>query len=352
MAAPNTNPADRATDAALRQVLRATGPVAGCDVELAAAYAEGRLQGAERRQVESHLAECAACRGVATELLEERAPQEPATDPAHERTWWRWQWAVPALAGVLIAGSVVFYQREQVLRQAGAPVGVRQVAQLDRAPAPALEDRKPLQDHPVQPPQQPPVDALRKRAKPAAAERASPPAAIEEFRDARAGQVAEAEQLKDGREAAVSAPADEVGRANKVANAAAPPAPKAAPAPAAPAAGVVGGFIQAERDATGARRQEAASLDKEKSVALLARGADVAPAPLPEGAPTRALARDGERLWAVSDGGRIFRSTDAGRTWAPLASPTTADLVAVRWDPQARTLTVQDRNGREYRIEP
>ena len=100
MAAPNTNPADRATDAALRQVLRAAGPVAGCDVELAAAYAEGRLHGAERRQVESHLAECAACRGVATELLQERAPQEPAADPAPVRTWWRWQWAVPALAGV------------------------------------------------------------------------------------------------------------------------------------------------------------------------------------------------------------------------------------------------------------
>jgi hypothetical protein len=349
MAAPNTNPADRATDAALRQVLRATGPVAGCDAELAAAYAEGRLHGAERRQVESHLAECAGCRGVATELLQERAPQEPAAEPAPARAWWRWQWAVPALAGVLIVGSVVFYQREQVLRPAGAPGPARQVVHNDRALAPALEVREPAQDEPVQPPQQPAAADLRQRAKPAAAQPASPPAANEEFRAARAGQVAEAEQLKDGREATVSAPADEVARANKVANAVAPTAPQAAPA-APPAA--VGGTIQAERDAAGARRQEAASLDKEKAVALFAGRADMAPAPLPEGAPTRALARDSERVWAVSDGGRIFRSTDGGRTWTRLASPTTADLVAVRWDPQARTLTVQDRNGREYRVEP
>jgi hypothetical protein len=343
MAAPNTNPADRATDAALRQVLRATGPVAGCDAELAAAYGEGRLHGAERRQVEAHLAECAACRGVATELLQERAPEERAAEPAPARAWWRWQWAIPALAGVLVVGSVVFYQREQVLRQTSAPVAARQVAQLEGASEPA-------RDQPVlQLPQQPAAaDALRQRAKRAAAEPAAPPAAIEEFRDAR-GQVAEAEQLKDGREAAVSAPTDEVARANKVANAVAPPAPKAAPA-APPAA--VGGAIQLESGTAGARRQEAGSLDKEKSVALLAGRADVAPAPLPEGAPLRALARDGERLWAVSDGGRIFRSTDAGRTWARLASPTTADLAAVRWDPQGRTLTVQDRNGRAYRVEP
>jgi hypothetical protein len=351
MAAPNTNPSDRATDAALRQVLNATRPIAGCDVDLAAAYAEGRLHGTERRRVESHLAECAACRRVATELLEEGTPQAPVAKPAPVLAWWRWQWAVPALAGVVIIGSVVFYQREQVLRQAAAPVAARQVTQVDGASPPVFEDRKFAQNRSVLPPQQPAPQVLRQRAKQAVVEPASPRTPTEEFRAAQAGQVAEAEQLKDGRDADESKPADELARANKkVANAVAPPAPQAAPA--APQA-AVGGAIQAERDAAGARRQEAASFDKEKSVALLAGRLDAAaPAPLPEGVPLRALARDGARLWAVSDGGRIFRSTDAGRTWARLASPTTADLVAVRWDAQARTLTVQDRNGREYRIEP
>jgi hypothetical protein len=328
MAAPNTNPTDRATDAALRQVLRAgQGVSTGCDVEAVAAYAEGRLRGAERRRAEEHLAECASCRRVATDLMDELAPEQPVEEPAPARVWWRWQWALPALAGMLIVGSVVLYQRQQGLRPA-APASDFQIAQLEK------EASAPPAAQPVPAPE-PPAER-RNQARPAAraaADRvapvAPPPAAGGGYRSAEASQVL-------NRQEAASA---------QVAGNAGPP-------PAAPTAAVVGQVREGERDMADQRLRAGTDEEKQKATAMFAKRADEGLAPLPEGAPLRASTREGERIWAVSDGGRIFRSTDGGRTWTRLASPTTADLVLVRWDPQARQIVVVDRQGAEYRVEP
>ncbi len=74
-------------------------------------------------------------------------------------------------------------------------------------------------------------------------------------------------------------------------------------------------------------------------------------AALPEGAPLRQFTQRGPLVWAVSDGGRIFRSTDSGQTWTKLESPTTNDLVRVVWESESGLL-VEDKQGQQYRIKP
>ena len=129
-------------DAALRRALQPAGEsVSGCDPELTAAYAEGRLKGAERQKLESHLAGCASCRSSAATLVEEAAPHTPPV-PA---PWWqgRWRWAVPAMAGFVIVGSAVYYRQEK----ASPPMGSYAVATRPAAgvagPPPALVDPPP-----------------------------------------------------------------------------------------------------------------------------------------------------------------------------------------------------------------
>ena len=122
-------------DAALRRALQAGGgAVPGCDAELAAAYAEGRLHGAERQRLEAHLAECDPCRRLSTILLEERLEAEPRPRLAPARSWWRWQWAAPAMASVVIVASVVYYQREQVVSKPLSVAETRPVKEVTTPP--------------------------------------------------------------------------------------------------------------------------------------------------------------------------------------------------------------------------
>jgi hypothetical protein len=268
--------------------------------------------------------------------MEELAPEPPAEEPSPARAWWRWQWAVPALAGMLVVGSVVFYQREKVLRQS-APGPAAQIAQLEKPekeiPSPAAQ--------PVEPSPEPTPAERRNDSRPAArvgADRvapAAPPAAA-----AGGYRSAEASQVLDRQEAASA----------HVAGNAGPPAAVAAPAAPPPAA--VGQVREGERGQSDQRLRAGAVEEKQKATVMFAKRADEGLAPLPEGAPLRASTREGDRIWAISDGGLVFRSTDGGRTWTRLASPTTADLVLIRWDPQARQVVVVDRQGAEYRVEP
>ncbi len=367
---------ESAMDAALRKALRAAGRADGCDAELAAAYAEGRLKGADRERFESHIAACTACRALATAMLDEMAPPAPPAAPVPFWMWLRWQWAVPAMAGVLIVGSAVYYQRIQTTARQ-APLA--QIA-LDRQQA--REETRPVAI-PVEPPPAKPasnqIAAPRRRVAaqpPAPAAEAPPPppprVQAEEFRamkDAAAGQDVASRLAKNRRDEAAEGERSkpvataEVGQQKKQEEfvttapaAAAPPPPplnaakeKAADLresddknKAVAAKGVVGGVAGAATDSvqvfSGARRQQ---------LQQASFGAYV----LPNGAPVRAVAQSGNRIWAVSDGGRIFRSTDGGHTWQQLKSPTKADLTSVELESETSLLVI-DKQQNRYRARP
>src|SRR5713226_4890537 len=97
----------RPLDAALRATLRSKAEhLPGCDAELAVAYLERRLDRQERQRFETHMAECAGCRALAAALAPELMPETAAPVPAGHV--WGWRWAVPAVAGLVIVGSVVY----------------------------------------------------------------------------------------------------------------------------------------------------------------------------------------------------------------------------------------------------
>jgi len=122
----------------------AGGPSCG-DPELLAAYAEGGLAAAARERFQSHLAACVACQTGVARLVRLAPDQSAAARATHARApalrhaWMaatRWRWALPALAGVVLVGSVVYYQRSQIVQ----PRELREPAVLSasRSPAPPV----------------------------------------------------------------------------------------------------------------------------------------------------------------------------------------------------------------------
>ena len=96
-----------------------------CDnAELLAAYAEGQLPQTARDRLEQHLATCAACQAAVVRLVR-LAPQESAAGAAAAGTQtaraprtpllFRWRWALPALVGVILTGSFIYYERFQIV---------------------------------------------------------------------------------------------------------------------------------------------------------------------------------------------------------------------------------------------
>jgi len=450
-----------------------TAPAAGpydsahgmrCDSELVAAFAEGRLKPAERIHLEGHLAQCATCRRMATAMSLEQPEALPGIKQATSGAWWarwRWNWAVPVLATALIVGSVVFYQRDQILRRSAERQAAQQqkavaeqqtAAQRQEKPAepdlhpgtkaPAVESPAPIQHATTQlrrsnaptigtpgtvatpsarntaelPPSavtEPEFD--RARVEPAVKQRASSaPAAASSGIAATAAaplavtQPSNALKRRDAAGESAAAPqqramaAEEDARAKKtlpqqVAPAAAAadasgfakdkvealqdkrdaPPPMATPAAPAPPRSESG---PPQRQLQAARKAEPQSTSQSApgaAGAVTGRIAGQAPgglavgqtggviggapgaasgaralSPLPGGIPLRASTQYEGRTWAVSDGGRIFRSVDAGRTWVAIPSPTTEDLAGIRWDAPTASLMVKDKQGREYRVNP
>jgi anti-sigma factor RsiW len=102
------------------------------------AYLDGALPAAERAQVESHLAGCAACRAERDRLasalaLLSRLPPAPAPAAGFEQRFFArlarekatlrerrslldrvaWRWLVPTLAGALATAAVILYSGER-----------------------------------------------------------------------------------------------------------------------------------------------------------------------------------------------------------------------------------------------
>ena len=102
---------------------RAKPPAGGepcADPETLAAYAEGGLARAERRRFEAHLAACYDCQQAVVRLvrLTPRSGDLEAArrQPAPRFGLFRWRWAVPALAGIVLVGSFVYWERERITR--------------------------------------------------------------------------------------------------------------------------------------------------------------------------------------------------------------------------------------------
>jgi len=98
----------------------AGGPLCG-DPEILASYAENSLDQEGREGFQIHLAACSACRDAVAALVR-MAPREVLADtarPERQASWWKpWIWA-PAMAGLLIAGSVVLMNRQLLVQEPG-----------------------------------------------------------------------------------------------------------------------------------------------------------------------------------------------------------------------------------------
>ena len=120
----------------------AAGELCG-DPELLAAYAEGQLPLKARERLEQHLADCAACQAAVVRLVR-LAPQESAAARAASGTQaarsprisplFRWRWALPTLAGVILVGSVIYYEPFQIVSPRPSTTPARIADQV--APAP------------------------------------------------------------------------------------------------------------------------------------------------------------------------------------------------------------------------
>jgi len=346
------------------------GPLCG-DSELLAAFAEGALAGKAQGDMESHLAACVACREAVARLVR-LAPRPAVATPAPQSqvAWWkRWVWAAPALAGVVLVGSFVMFNRQRIVEQ----------PQLVAKEQPAI---------PAAVPQQPAVElrANESARAEATAKPRSRSAAKEEARAAApppppvsVGAETEAKREKDQKETQVvdrvEAKADVDARARQSQSRDQAQLP-AAPAPSqqqtqvfakAPAEATVGGTASASGQAkpAGAMLRSAPSslakaesetatakpgamnvladdrtdqLDKSKKLSLFFR-ADSKIAQTVRVKGTR-------QVWTVLSDGRLLLSLDNGDTWKEVAVPERIKSVTARDAGHAEITSV---TGRVYR---
>ena len=375
-------------DAALSTLLRSrSSQPQGCDAELAAAFAEGRLRGEEKERFQSHIADCARCRQLTTELLEDNLSAGAAPRPALGWQWWSWRWAAPVMAGGLIAVSAVYYQIEQTRplaldQKSDMPVEVAEAGKAEpapkptdaTAPVPASRAEKPVPRRPQAP--QPSQEAL-------IAHKAIPPIQP----DFSAGRSVGGERDERG-QSQLRTPAEP--RANELrvvndresdrldANKIQQASQRAAATAAPRETGNVAALTEKSEEARKSDQETAnlAVLTKEKSeeagqdqkkedqkqeaaggavggslVGLRSADRQLAAKSyrLPDGAPVTHFAVSGNRIWAVSTAGRVYRSLDGGKTWVKLPSPTTADLVRVELESETM-LKVVDARGVEHKL--
>lgn len=110
--------------------------------ETLAAYAEGGLARDERQRFEAHLAACYNCQQAVVRLVRltpRRGDLEAARrQPAPRFGLFRWQWAVPALAGMVLVGSFVYWERERITRTGLEGLQqARKSAEIAAPPSPA-----------------------------------------------------------------------------------------------------------------------------------------------------------------------------------------------------------------------
>ena len=204
--------------------------------ETLAAYAEGGLARAERRRFEAHLAACYNCQQAVVRLVR-LTPRSGDLEAARRQAaprfgLFRWRWAVPALAGIVLVGSFVYWERERIARTGVEGVQqARKSAEIAAPPSartPAAAEPQPAKSVPAEA-GQPPAELP--RAEPKLEERAAKETTV----PAAAGGFAPAPAVERQSPAAAAQLSQAPGGALRQ-QAMAPPAPSAPPAPARKAA--------------------------------------------------------------------------------------------------------------------
>jgi hypothetical protein len=365
---------DKAIEKLVADKLRAQlqPPAVGCpDAETLAAYVDGALAARERQAWESHFAACSRCQEQVATLVrwsEEEEPLMRKAAPTRPRAFapFRWAWAAPALLAVFIAGLWYTGEFRSRLRQtqessietpssvpAPAPPAAPQVPSISGAPpakGEVAEARKARSESPGVSPLLPrpgpgnAVDLLQAKAArkdsgeeggpaPAVARLAAPAAGTTSERAVDTNQRAlEAFGTGRGGAGAPSKATAAVGRRAEESGATQPLAPSAA------------GLMKARKTELG-KESIATNLAQEASLLSGAEGWRVGPRGLIQKADTHgnwttvASGVDVDLFdisfpaphvgWAVGQTGFAIRTTDAGKTWSRISTPTREGLIKV-----------------------
>lgn len=264
--------------------------------ETLAAYAEGGLARAERRRFEAHLAACCDCQQAVVRLvrLTPRSGDLEAArrQPAPRFGLFRWRWAVPALAGIVLVGSFVYWERERITRT--GVEGLQQARKSAEIAAPPSA-RTPAAAEPQPAKSAPAASALvEKDKRPAESPRAESKleerAAKETTVPAAAGGFAPAPAAERQSPAAAAQPSQAPGGALRQ-QAVTPPAPAARPAPA-PKAAEAGYAPAPPAEAAGAAAAQADAA-RSKATAMAFRDEQAQEQKRAEAPPASTMARGG-----------------------------------------------------------
>jgi hypothetical protein len=284
-----------------RSARRQTPPPGSCpDASELAAFLDGALESAERRQVERHVAACARCAlHVATISRLEEAAGEHVDGPAP--AWWRqWQWAVPIVTVVLAVAVWVAVPGDIADSGRRAPASAPQQAQ-QTAPEPARATAEPPEGESGDAP--PAAAGAVGRAESSATGNPAPQAPAREKKADLAKETPAAPAPQPFRDEAVlqrREPETDAGRDTRFETAPQKPASTAEateermPREAAP----VAPFGSVADDAAARPAAGAAAASRSSAATLIVTSPDAAV------------------RWRVQQD-RIERTTDAGRTWQP-----------------------------------
>jgi hypothetical protein len=401
-------------DRELKRALAAAGgaaPGAHVDAELAAAWMDRRLDAAEARSVEAHLADCLDCRTLMATLARLAPNGGDAAAAGAAPAWWRRLragWVVPATvaaAAALVIWVVVPQQqretgsrlpeRPEVSELAQAPVlapsegsqaresdaaepagaagpPVANAPEADSAdargfapPAPAAESQRKAASEPASAPPPTPAPQPSPRV-PAPAPPAAPAASPDlERRERRADAPAPARPATLNDSVALESKPSAADAQSPKAAAAGESAVRqeaAAPAPGAAAAGGVAGGVARESFSQVAGLRASGPLTivaadgggrwrRTGTAVEFARRANAdftaVTLPVPAGAITGGASPGGTVCWLVGNAGAVLVTVDGVR-FTRVASPVPADLAAVT-AADARTAVVTATDGRRFR---
>jgi hypothetical protein len=365
-----TRPGDEATDRLLRRRFRedsaaSAAPAEPCpDAEILAAYVDRSLSTVEAQSIESHAASCGACTQMLAMLVDsdpeaaagavpedDRAPASapawaPRAQPPASSSWWRWGFAIPALAAVLVLGVWLSSMRPDgrstdvtdVMARNEPAAGAEKASEA-APPAPASSESaaQPATALPGEPSRAGSA-AASQQERPSAASDA--PSRGDQGTDAVTRKIAaprasaaderRAESPSSAQPAGTARPAPETfAKAEDAARDAAPAladAPTAAEAASAPGAAADASSARAARASGGAPERERTAAQAQRGAGNERQQDTLAFAP----APLLLTSGNGRVQWRVI-GTSIARSNDGGSTWqadVEAPRPVTAGAIA------------------------
>ena len=366
---------DEALDRLLHESRSVGTPPGECpDAETLAAFAEGTLRAAARRDVEAHIADCHRCQMVTASManVESTLGLWPDEVPA-KASWWRTNatgWMIPAAIGVTAGAlwlAVVDQRRpsvEPVPDSQKTPANEVAVTRPQSGRVEGLQDS--VGNAAAGSIAELRVEPRATAAPPAAQDAAAAKAEESQARLAQARPPAPAPETaaaaSDPPSASAPPPLQDLAESRELARsneANRPPAPAelAKPAPASPPAGVAAarGIATQRRDASSF---DVVSPDPQvrwriSAGAVVQRSNDGGASWLTQqmgagGEWTAGAAPAPDTCWLVGRGGIVIRTTNAGRSWERVTFPVPVDLTAVT-AASAQDVTVGLADGRRFR---